>query len=273
MNKKFDYEEKIYGDEEGARIKLFNPWAYDYLPSELKGNSGRLLDIGCGAGTYINSVKKENPLLELYGVDVSRRAIKMARVYYPEIDFKVANINHLPYPTNYFDAVVLRHVLEHLGDPKQDLSEVRRVLRPKGLLYSSTPIEGDPLILSAPLKYAEKYHGHKRRFSRESLKSLMRDSGFNIKRFYYSGFLIYQILEVIYYPILNFLKLPASFSVNSYASTYKGTFIGFTSFVLRKLVIFLFNLETIIIPNKIPGLFMHIIAFKSKVKNRMVVDK
>lgn len=267
LGKKFDYEAKIYGEED-TKYKLFKPWEFQAIPDELKKVSGKVLDLGCGAGRFANSVKSENPLLDIYGVDISKRAIKIARINYPEVHFKVANINHLPYPDNYFDAVILRHVLEHLDDPKQGLAEARRVLKAKGLLYSSTPIEDEPFILSAPLRYTEKYHGHKRRFSGKSLKSVIKDNGFNIKRFYYSGFLICQILEVIYYPILNFLKLPASFSVSSYASKHKKTFIGFISLVLRKLVILLFNLETIVIPDRIPGLFMHIISVNRKtVKN------
>lgn len=263
MDKKFDCEAKIYGGED-TKYKLFKPWGIHAVPEEFKKLSGKVLDLGCGAGRFANSLKTENPLLDIYGVDISKRAIKAARVNYPEMHFKVANINHLPYPNDYFDAVILRHVLEHLDDPKQGLSEAKRVLKAKGLLYSSTPIEADPLILSAPFKYTEKYHGHKWSFSRESLKSLIKESGFNIKRFYYSGFLICQILEVLYYPILNFLRLPAAFSVSSYASKHKKTLIGFISFVSRKLVILLFNIETMVIPDRIPGLFMHIIAVKER---------
>lgn len=264
MDKKFDYEAKIYGGEGKTKYKLFQPWAFEAIPKEFNSVSGKVLDLGCGAGRFTNLIKMNKRKLTVYGIDISRNAIKTASKNFPDINFRPASVYHLPFKNNYFDAVVLRHVLEHLENPTDALEEINRILKPGGLFYSSTPLENDPLIISADHKYSEKYHGHRQFYSRNLLRELLEKEGFLIKRVYYYGFLIYQILEVVYYPILEALKLPVNFTVESYSNKNRKTLMGYITSVFKKLVTLLFNLETIIVPNEIPGLFMNVIAYKVK---------
>ena len=51
----------------------------------------------------------------------------------------VADIAHVPFPDNSADAVICEHVLEHVPDPKAVIAEMRRVLRPGGIVYIVTP--------------------------------------------------------------------------------------------------------------------------------------
>ncbi len=125
-----------------------------------------------------------------------------------------------------------------------------------------TPLEGDRCVLSPPQKLTRKYHGHLQIFSRSSLLSLLESNGFKVKRYYFQGFLFYQVIGVVYHLLLDLFKLPSEFSVKSYVThdDYKpGKW--FLS-LLRKVVSFLINFESFLIPKKVPGIFMHIAARK-----------
>ncbi len=51
----------------------------------------------------------------------------------------VADAHCIPLPDNAFDCVIIQAVLEHVLDPRQVVSEIRRVLKPSGLVYAETP--------------------------------------------------------------------------------------------------------------------------------------
>jgi SAM-dependent methyltransferase len=76
----------------------------------------------------------------------------------------------LPLPDASFDTVILSDVLEHLYDPRQVISEIRRVLRP-----------GGKLLMSAPFMYGlhERPHDYYR-YTRHTLERMASDSGFDV---------------------------------------------------------------------------------------------
>lgn len=258
----FDYEKKIYGVEESPRFKLSEPEIAHRLPVEFRSVSGKILDVGCGAGAFTGTIKRKRLDLEIYGVDISKKAIKIARKDFPDIKFSVASAYRLPFPDDFFDATVMNHVLEHLDDPDKALAELGRVLKPRGLFWSITPLEGDRLVLSPSRRLAEKYHGHLQRFSRASLLSLLERNNFMVERYYFWGFLLCQVIGVVYLFLLDLFKLPPHFSVKSYV-TREGRAPGrsLLSF-LRKFVSFLLNIESLLVPDRFPGYFMHIVARK-----------
>ncbi len=98
-------------------------------------NQGRVLDLGCGRSAFLGSL----PNQEKFGVDASERAITTAQHNYPGIEFKVADVAHLPFTDNFFDFVYSLDVIEHVKDFKPMLAEVKRVLKPGGYLYLQTP--------------------------------------------------------------------------------------------------------------------------------------
>lgn len=117
---------------------------------------GRVLDLGCGDGSFVNVCKKRG--IEAAGVDIK-----------DGINFE---IDRLPYKENYFDIIVLNSVIEHLYNPSNILQEIRRALRPAGTI----------VIISPNLKYAKQGFyddaGHVKPYTARGLEQLMKIFGF-----------------------------------------------------------------------------------------------
>jgi SAM-dependent methyltransferase len=101
--------------------------------------SAKLLDIGIGKGDVIRIFLTYRPDIEIYGIDIVDQKKFLPAV----VHFSVANVvlEKLDFPDNYFDAVSVIHVIEHLNDLSNFFSEVFRVLKPGGAFYIETPSE------------------------------------------------------------------------------------------------------------------------------------
>lgn len=93
--------------------------------------SGRVLDVGCGIGDFL----AYRP--STVGVDVNTYAVNWCRKR--GLDARLMEANNLPFGDGSFDSVVLDNVLEHLSDPSNLLSEIRRVLIPGGRVLVGVP--------------------------------------------------------------------------------------------------------------------------------------
>jgi ubiquinone/menaquinone biosynthesis C-methylase UbiE len=90
----------------------------------------RVLDLATGPG-YVAAAAAERGA-DVVGVDFSRAMIARARELYPELEFKEANIEELPFPGGMFDAAVMNFGILHLGRPERAMAEAHRVLRAGG---------------------------------------------------------------------------------------------------------------------------------------------
>lgn len=96
-------------------------------------NGDSILDVGCGAGHYLLSLRKHinSPFL-YYGVDATPRYIELAKTAFegqPGVTFQVGDIYTLPFETNSFDVVMCNNLLLHLPSIKPALRELCRVSR------------------------------------------------------------------------------------------------------------------------------------------------
>lgn len=97
----------------------------------------RLLDIGTGAGNLWAYVPAS---VEGYALDISATGAAKAAARFPGLTVSVSVGEFLPYPDGFFDMVIAADTLEHTFSPARTLQEIRRVLRPDGVLGASFPI-------------------------------------------------------------------------------------------------------------------------------------
>jgi len=137
--------------------------------------NNRLLDVGCGAGTFLEAAARDN--WQAFGVEVSRGAAEHVR----SLGFEVflGELEQANYPGEYFDIVIASEVLEHVPDPQTLLQSIARVLRTGGLLWATTPhgrgisarlLDLDWTTICPP--------EHLQLFSVKSIKELVQSVGF-----------------------------------------------------------------------------------------------
>jgi len=98
-----------------------------------------VVDIGCGTG-WGTALLAQAPARRCVGVDRDEGAVAQARKAYPDAgEFRVDDAQELSLPTDAFDVAICLETIEHLADPERALDEIRRVLRPSGLLVISSP--------------------------------------------------------------------------------------------------------------------------------------
>lgn len=106
----------------------------------------RVLDCGCGLGWFLK-IAVELYDCRLYGVDADlARLERAAREVGPRGRLVAGTTDELPFPGNTFDKVVLSEVLEHVADDARALAEVRRVLKPGGIVAITVPNRNYPFL-------------------------------------------------------------------------------------------------------------------------------
>ncbi len=98
-----------------------------------------LLDVGCGTGTMLKLLQEQG-LQNLRGADISENMLKIAANKNPNIPFRAALSEKLPYKDNIFDLVYLSGILHHLPSTDTTLKEIYRILKPGGIMLIFEPI-------------------------------------------------------------------------------------------------------------------------------------
>lgn len=98
------------------------------------------LDAGCGPGIYFNGILDHIPNGHLVSFDLSEGMVRKACAHERanEADLLVADLQAIPFADAMFDVVLANHVLFHVADFDQTVQEIRRVLKPDGVLISAT---------------------------------------------------------------------------------------------------------------------------------------
>lgn len=198
--------EKYYWWHIGKR-KIALEMVEKYRMKEKKRKSIRILDLGCGTGMIMKDLK---PFGEIWGVDNSNDAIQYCRDKKAG-DFLIrANLEKkLPFEKNIFDVVICLDVLEHIKNENLVLSEMKRILKGKGIILVTVPAY--PKLFS----YWDRTVGHYRRYNINHLKDIFKRNNLKIEKMsYYNLFALFPAI------IFRSIKSKQSFKTKNYSSDF-----------------------------------------------------
>jgi SAM-dependent methyltransferase len=182
---KLAYDTSYYG--EGKRkfgvsvekfIDHFRKRKARYIASQIPEN-GKVLDFGCGNGFFLKHIS-ELGKFNLYGHEIQGGAAERS-ANVKEIKLKVGVLHENDYPAEFFDAITMYHVIEHIEKPKEVLNILQNSLKKNGLFVFSFPnITG----LQSKIFKGKWYHldppRHLSFFDVKDFIKIMGDDGFRL---------------------------------------------------------------------------------------------
>ena len=140
---------------------------------------GRLLDIGCSTGAFLNAAQKEGWAPE--GLELELPSIEIAQKHH--LTVHQATLHEKNFLKDSFSAITMWGVLEHLSDPKAIVQEIYRILKPGGVFAFSTPN-----ISCLGWKFLKTDWGciapvaHLNLFNIKGCQAILKDTGYHIHR-------------------------------------------------------------------------------------------
>ncbi len=165
-------------------LQTIEPLFLRYLPAK-----GRILEAGAGQGKWLFYLRRKG--YDVTGIEIAKSEIRAAREFDPAAPIAEGNVLHMDFPDRSFDAILSLGVVEHFEEgPQAAFAEIRRVLKPGGLLLVTVPTQSLARILVfnriKDLQYLfwrlqrvtaafEEY-----RYTRNRFEALLREAGFAI---------------------------------------------------------------------------------------------
>jgi len=167
--------------------------AQDWVPfliHHLKPGTS-LLDCGCGVGSITLDLAKIVAPGQVVGVDMDKRQLEVARANAQQLEltnikFEQGDVYELQYDPGSFDVALAHTLLQHLSDPLRAIKEMRRVIKPSGLVAISdddidtvtiSPPDARLLQMISIWKKLVLFNGGSPFYSR-NLRGLMLEAGF-----------------------------------------------------------------------------------------------
>lgn len=171
--------------------------------SQIKFNN--CLDVGCASGYMVSQIARIFPNVKCVGIDIYDKAIEYAKRTYPNIKFKVAFADKLPFKDNTFDVILFYETIEHVENPRECLKDIGRVLKKNGTLILT--MDSGSLLFRLVWFVWENTKGkiwqgaHLHPFHHTELEQLIKNSNFKIKD-----------------KIFSFLRMEVTFILNKHDS-------------------------------------------------------
>jgi len=164
--------------------RMFRHFRNSYL---LK-SSGRLLDVGCGLGYFLKSIKDDQRTSSwnTVGVEICAPAVYFAREQLGLSDIFLGKIEDTSLPLAVYDWITVWDVIEHILDPHPMLASIKRLLSPSGRLFIATP----NIKVQLPKAYLKRLlfkndshileaKDHLQNYSPYSISRLLKTAGFS----------------------------------------------------------------------------------------------
>jgi SAM-dependent methyltransferase len=156
-----------------------------------------LVDVGCGGGKMLRTIKDHRRGVTLLGCDVTEPTDTNDDFTFSAVD---PATGRLPYDDMSADVVLVVDVLEHVDRPEKALSEIARILRPNGKLLAFVPIEGEPVswysafraVLGKDLYARTK--GHVQAFRHDEIEQMLK-VGFIVEERRYAYHFLGQLMD------------------------------------------------------------------------------
>ncbi len=146
----------------------------------LRGSDrGRILDVGCGNGKFLQRMRELG--WTSYGIEQDHEAVEICSNSF-RLNVAHGTLETVSYSGQYFDAITMSHVVEHLVDPIQTLEECRRLIKTTGCIVLLTPNTGSLGFK----RYGEDWRGlepprHLHLFNCRNLEAIIRQAGLSVK--------------------------------------------------------------------------------------------
>lgn len=182
-----EYEKMYHFEDEywwykGRREMVLDTVAI--IKQKSKGQPLKILDVGCGTGINLESLKQYG---DVYGLDFSRNALRLSRSR-GDAQLTLGSGDKLPFVNDNFDLVCALDVIEHIDDDFSALKEFYRVLSPKGYLVLTVP--AFQFLWS---KHDVAAH-HKRRYSKSNLIRALTLCGFFVEKSNYWNCILFPVV-------------------------------------------------------------------------------
>jgi len=153
---------------------------------ELAPRALHVLDAGCGRGELLLELSRALPGARLSGADVSSESRNSAQALCPaaeifSLDLEASDFDNAQRERlGRYDVVICSEVLEHLDDDALALARLRELLAASGLLVVTVP--------GGARSRFDELIGHRRHYSRRSLRALLESGGFTVEELWAWGF-------------------------------------------------------------------------------------
>jgi 2-polyprenyl-3-methyl-5-hydroxy-6-metoxy-1,4-benzoquinol methylase len=147
---------------------------------KFKPAKGKLLEIGCAAGFFLDTAKKMGWCAE--GLEPEAINAEYANKQL-NLNVKISPIESVAYPENHFDVIVALNVLSHLSNPKKFFKKISSMLKNDGIFVFETGNKGAMKLKKKAEILGEHWltPEHLYHFSESSLALLLKNVGFRVK--------------------------------------------------------------------------------------------
>lgn len=163
-------------------MKPYIDFVYDHPEVDLRDleeirrlvTGGRILDIGCGSGSFLQLVARDKRYRG-EGIDNDSQSVVLCRQ--KGLTVSLADGRRTKFKAGSFEIVRTKEVIEHIPEPEQLVKESYRLLKPGGYLLLHTPTQYSTLY---PLVNFWDDYTHIRPFTKQALRRLLGKCGFEI---------------------------------------------------------------------------------------------
>jgi 2-polyprenyl-3-methyl-5-hydroxy-6-metoxy-1,4-benzoquinol methylase len=181
-------------------VRKLPSWCKPFFKYFPKNKKGKLLDVGCGDGIFLNHAKEQG--FEVWGIDFDKKSIEaIKRNFHIETVFPMSLEEFCEYAKSKnlnFDVITFFEVLEHQDNPRKFLDIVKSLLNEKGWIVGSVP-NRERLFAEIDWKY---FHGdypphHFLRFSKSALEKIFKLNNFSHIEIYCLDLSLWDIIPYI----------------------------------------------------------------------------